>query len=68
MKELIEALTILSNYTASKFPTNCSHDLLWVDVDPELVSADDKVKLEELGFLVSEEYPEGFSSYRFGSC
>lgn len=70
MKDLIEALQIFLKYTDSKYPTNCSHDMLWVNVDPELVSDEDKARLDELGFFVSEDYDyaEGFCSFRYGSC
>ena len=67
MEDLIKALQILSKYTEAKYPTNCSHDVLFVDVDPELVSKEDIETLDTLGFFVSEEN-EGFSSFRFGSC
>ena len=67
MKDLIEALTIFSEYTDTQWPTNCSHDVLWVDVDPSLVSKEDIKKLDELGFFADEDL-EGFSSFRFGSC
>lgn len=67
MEDLIKALQILSKYTNDKHPTNCSHDLFFVNVDPELVSEDDIKTLDDLGFFVSEEF-EGFCSFRFGSC
>jgi len=67
MKDLIEALTIFLKYGDPKYPTNCSHDELYVDIDPDKVSEEDKKRLDELGFFVNEEL-EGFSSYRFGSC
>ena len=67
MEDLIKALQILSKYTETKYPTNCSHDVLFVNVDPELVSKEDIETLDALGFFVSEE-DEGFSSFRFGSC
>lgn len=68
MEDLIKALQILSKYTKTKYPTNCSHDLLFVDVDPKLVSEEDIKTLDTLGFFVSEEIDDGFSSFRFGSC
>ena len=68
MDDLIEALTILRKYGNPASPCNCSHDLLWVSIDPGLVSAQDKQRLDELGFFPSQEYEGGFSSYRFGSC
>lgn len=65
MEDLITALTIFLKYGNPYSPTNCNHDELWVDVDPEIVSADDIKELEELGFIPDDE---GFISYRFGSC
>lgn len=66
MKDLIEALAILSKYSDTKYPTTCEHDVLYVCIDPATVSADDLARLAELSFLPN---PEGsFSSFRFGSC
>lgn len=65
MKDLIEALQIFLKYENKKYPTNCSHDVLFVDVDPKLVSDEDKLNLYKLGFFVSDD---GFSSFRFGCC
>lgn len=73
MKDLIEALTILAKYTDSTHPTSCDHDVLRVSVDPALVSAEDKARLDELGFFPEGDEedpdyePEFFESYRFGS-
>lgn len=67
MKKLIEALTIFSKYTDTPFPTHCEHDVLYVNVQPEDVSDQDKVHLDELGFFPSSEL-DMFMSYRFGSC
>lgn len=70
MDDLILALTILKKYIVDsynlKFPTSCEHDVLYVSVDPESVSDDDKIKLEDLGFIAQEE-DACFVSYRFGS-
>jgi hypothetical protein len=41
VSDLIEALIIFRKYADPRRPTNCSHDVLWVNVDPELVSAED---------------------------
>lgn len=68
MSDLIAALRIFLKYGDPFSPTNCSHDLLWVDINPDLVSAEDKLALDGLGFFVSKENEGGFSSYRFGSC
>lgn len=74
MKDLIEALTILLKYVkedayAANYPTNCSHDVMWFNVDPSLVSDEDKERLEELGLTVGNgDYEGGFYSYKYGSC
>lgn len=67
MKKLIEALTILSKYTDTEWPTHCEHDVLTVDVDPKIVSEEDKAKLYELSFFPTED-EDGFMSYKYGSC
>jgi hypothetical protein len=68
MKDLIEALTILSKYTDNEYPTNCSHDWLGVcHIEEGAVSAEDAARLEQLGFLWDDEY-ECWGSFRFGSC
>lgn len=66
MDDLIEALQILAKYDKPKWPTHCEHDVLHVAVDPDLVSEEDKKKLDELSFF--EDEFGGFSSFRFGSC
>lgn len=65
MKDLIEALQIFLKYENPEYPTNCSHDELFVNINPDLVSQEDKNKLKELGFDPCEN---GFHSYKFGSC
>jgi len=70
MGDLIEALQILLKYGNAYNPTHCEHDdLLIVDIDPQLVSSADRVRLKELGFTVTEAYGEPcFHSFRFGSA
>lgn len=70
MKNLIEALQILLKYEDPPFPTHCEHDVLTVvGIDPSDVSEEDKARLEELGFTVSDEYGDlTFRSYRYGSA
>ena len=67
MKDLIEALQIMSKYMdADEYsPTHCEHDSLYVLANPSNVSPEDTARLAELGFR-----PEGdtFRSYRFGSA
>jgi len=69
MKDLIEALQIFLKYGNPESPTHCEHDVLTIcDINPDDVSDEDKVKLEGLGFIISEEYGEEcFQSFRFGS-
>lgn len=68
MKDLIEALTIFSKYGNPSSPTHCEHDILIVQIHPELVSAEDLRRLDELSFVPDEDLGDCFSSYRFGSC
>ena len=68
MSDLIKALQILLKYGDPKFPTCCEHDELFVHVvHPDMVSDEDIVALETLGFHVNEGLG-CFSSFRFGSC
>ena len=67
MKDLIKALQIFLKYGNPYNPTNCSHDELYVDISPELVSEKDKKLLDKLGFTKLSE-GDGFYSFRFGSC
>ena len=74
MNDLIEALQIfnkylqkdLSNYH-NQFPTGCDHDVLWVYVDPDTVSDEDKKRLIELGFIPNYDL-YNFESMKYGSC
>ena len=72
MKDLIEALQILSKYyndAEDKYPTHCEHDVLYVPtVDYDAVSSEDKARLSELGFKENTDFGQGFMSFRFGSC
>lgn len=88
MEDLIKALLIFQKYIkpddlAYNYPTACEHDELYVNVNPDIVSVEDKTTLYQLGFFPSEydgddeeQYiapvepeMEGdyFMSYRFGS-
>ena len=72
MEDLIKALLIFQKYIkpddlAYKYPTACEHDELYVNVNPSIVSEEDKATLSNLGFFPNEEYRDCFSSYRFGS-
>lgn len=69
MRKLIEALQIFLKYGDPDYPTCCEHDTLFVLIDPNVVSEEDKKQLEELGFVPGEECGVGcFHSYRFGSA
>jgi hypothetical protein len=65
LSELIEALQIFIKYGDPHYPTHCERNELIVMIDPELVTYEDMLKLEELGFE-SNEY--GFSSTKFGAA
>lgn len=65
MEDLIKALQIFLKYGNPYCPTHCEHDELYIMIDPELVSEEDMVALEELDFTPNDV--DGFSSYRFGS-
>ena len=68
MGDLIEALTIFKKYRNVQWPTNCSHDVLAImEISQEEVSEKDKSRLDELGFLWSDEY-YCWISFRFGSA
>jgi len=68
MEDLIKALQIFLKYGNPGYPTNCTHDELWImEINPEDVSKDDKETLDALGFFV-DEYDECFKSFRFGSA
>ena len=66
MKQLIEALQIFLKYGNPSSPTYCEHDVLIIcGIFPEDVSEEDKEKLDELGFFVSDD---AFQSFRYGSA
>jgi len=65
---LIEAFTIFKKYENPHSPTHCEHDVMYVCVEPEKVSDEDKARLKVLGFSPSGDVPESFSSFRFGSA
>lgn len=64
---LIEAMLIFDKYTEDSFVTHCEHDVMWVCIDPRIVSDEDKEKLNKLHFSVNEE-DECFKSYWHGSA
>lgn len=66
MEDLIKALQIFLKYGNKNYPTFCEHDILYVDVDPSVVSDEDKETLDELGFFVDDEN-DCFASFKYGS-
>jgi DNA-binding protein YbaB len=66
MEDLIKALQIFLKYGNKKYPTSCEHDILYVDIDPSVVSYEDKKTLDELGFFVDDEN-DCFASFKYGS-
>lgn len=66
MEDLIKALQIFLKYCNKKYPTSCEHDVLYVDIDPSVVSDEDKKTLDELGFFV-DEGNDCFASFKYGS-
>ena len=67
MEDLIKALQIFLKYGNPQWPTHCEHDVLQVSIKPNLVSEEDTKILEELGFIIDNEF-DCFKSYKFGSC
>jgi DNA-binding protein YbaB len=66
MEDLIKALQIFLKYGNKKYPTSCEHDILYVGIDPSIVSDEDKKTLDELGFFVDDEN-DCFASFKYGS-
>jgi hypothetical protein len=67
MEKLIEALQILLKYDNPDYPTHCEHDVLYINVDNDKVSNDDKARLEALGVIEDDENGK-FMSFRYGAC
>lgn len=68
MKGLIEALAIFLKYADERSPTHCEHDVLMVvGIAEDTVSAEDRVRLDGLGFFWSSEY-DCWASFRYGSA
>lgn len=67
LSALIEALTLLSHYDDPSYPTRCEREILYVFVDPSLVTAEDLDRLSDLGFNACPA--DGcFYSHRFGNA
>lgn len=68
MEQLIQALQIFLKYGNPNNPTHCEHDEMTIcGISPEDVSDEDKKKLDELGFFVSDS-DNCFRSFKFGSA
>lgn len=67
MTQLIEALQIFLKYADEDYPTGCEHDVLYVYVDPDVVTQEDVEKLEELGFSPAQ-FGGAFESTKYGSA
>lgn len=68
MEQLIEALQIFLKYGNPNYPTCCDHDVMYIcNINPDDVSEEDKVKLEELGFDIDINIDQ-FYSYKYGSA
>lgn len=73
MNELIEALQIFAKYLteddqANRWPTQCSHDTLTINVRADAVTDQaDRDRLAKLGFHRAPD-EDCWYSFRFGSC
>lgn len=66
MEDLIKALQILLKYGNPRWPTWCERGCLHIaDIDPKVVTMEDKTELVRLGFKYNNEE---FFSFRFGSA
>jgi len=70
MDDLIKALQIISKGIPKDegWPTNCSHDMLWVKGDWSKYTDEEIQELDDLGFIKDEESESGFISFKYGSC
>lgn len=66
MVDLVKALVIFLKYDNLEYPTHCEHDTLTVCINPDIVSKEDILELDKLGFIADDE--GCFISFRFGSC
>ena len=57
--EYIESITIFAKYSSAGLDSHadvyCEHDEMWMGPNSELVSDEDKARLEELGWTVESE-------------
>lgn len=69
MEDLIKAFTIFLKYGNPTYPTHCEHDVMYISIDPKIVSEEDKGALNDLGFYPeTADYGNVFYSYKYGSC
>ncbi len=66
LSNLIEALTIFLKYDNPNYPTYSEHDILYVCINPSIVTECDIEKLADLGFFPSNA--NVFESFRYGSA
>jgi hypothetical protein len=69
LESLIKALQIFLKYGNPAYPTRCVDEMLIIkEVDPSMVSDQDKKELAELGFEITDQWDDGtFVSYYYGS-
>lgn len=67
MEKLIEALQIFLRYGNPRCPTFCTHEALYVVIDPSVVSDEDIDKLDKLSFFPDDE-DECFCSFHYGNA
>jgi len=67
MEDLIRALQIFAKYDKPALPTSCEHDALYVHIEADKVTDDDKRDLLAYGFDVDKPL-NNFYSTRFGSA
>ena len=64
---LIEALKIFKKYSNKEYPIQCEANIMYILIDPSIVSEKDKLKLQGRGFLPYSAGPAFYSVY-FGSA
>ena len=62
-KELAEAMTIFAKYSEEGYMLGAEHDVIFVYLDPKLVSKEDKKRLKEIGFLQKYDGLDNFYYY-----
>jgi ribonuclease HI len=64
---LIEALQIFKKYGNKEYPIQCEANIMYILIDPSIVSKKDKLKLQGRGFLPYSDGPAFYSVY-YGSA